>query len=83
LKYDTGEDRRKSVGPIILKIWKYHEESRRKVTSYLQQSEGRLTIGYILRNNCFIKHDTEGKLEGRDRRGRRSKQLLDDLKETM
>jgi hypothetical protein len=42
-KYGTGEGRRKSVGPIILKNWKYHEELRRKVTSYLQQSAGRLT----------------------------------------
>jgi hypothetical protein len=42
-KYGTGKGMRKSVGPIILKIWKYHEESRRKLTSYLQQSAGRLT----------------------------------------
>jgi hypothetical protein len=41
--------------------------------------------GHILRRNCLLKHVIEGKLEGRiemtGRRGRRRKQLLDDLKE--
>jgi hypothetical protein len=40
---------------------------------------------HILRRNCLLKHVIEGKLEGRidmtGRRGRRRKQLLDDLKE--
>jgi hypothetical protein len=42
-------------------------------------------IGHILRRNCLLKHAIEGKLEGRiemtGRRGRRRKQLLDDLNE--
>jgi hypothetical protein len=42
-------------------------------------------IGHILRRNCLLKHVIEGKLEGRIEmtggRGRRRKQLLDDLKE--
>jgi hypothetical protein len=42
-------------------------------------------IGHILRRNRLLKHVIEGKLEGRiemtGRRGRRRKQLLDDLKE--
>jgi hypothetical protein len=42
-------------------------------------------IGHILRRNCLLKHVIEGKLEGTiemmGRRGRRCKQLLDDLKE--
>jgi hypothetical protein len=42
-------------------------------------------IGHILRRNCILKHVIEGKLEGRiemtGRRGRRRKQLLDDVKE--
>jgi hypothetical protein len=44
-------------------------------------------IGHILRRNCRMKHDTEGKAEERievaRKRGRRSKQLLNDLKKTM
>jgi hypothetical protein len=43
-------------------------------------------IGHKLRRNCILKHFVEGKTEGkRDviaRRGIRSKQLLDDRKET-
>ena len=39
--------------------------------------------GHILRRNCFLKHVTEGNIEGRieitRRRGRRCKKLLDDL----
>jgi hypothetical protein len=42
-------------------------------------------IGHIVRRNCLLKHVIEGMLEGRiemtGRRGRRRKQLLDDLKE--
>jgi hypothetical protein len=42
-------------------------------------------IGHILRRNCLLKHVIEGKVEGRiemtGRRGRRRKQLLNDLKE--
>jgi hypothetical protein len=39
-----------------------------------------------LRRNCLLKHVVEGKIDGRievtGRRGRRRKQLLDELKET-
>jgi hypothetical protein len=42
-------------------------------------------ICHVLLRNCLLKHVIEGKLEGRTemrgRRGRRRKQLLDDLKE--
>ena len=42
-------------------------------------------IGHILHRDCLLKRVIEGKMEGRIevtvRRGRRSKQLLDDLKE--
>jgi hypothetical protein len=41
-------------------------------------------IGHILRRNCLLNHVIEGKIEGRiemtGRRGRRCKQLLEDLK---
>jgi hypothetical protein len=44
-------------------------------------------IGHILRRNCLLKHVIEGKLEGRigmtGRRGRRRKQLLHDLEESI
>jgi hypothetical protein len=44
-------------------------------------------IGHILRRKCLLKHVIEGTLEGRigmtGRRGRRRKQLLDDLKENI
>jgi hypothetical protein len=42
-------------------------------------------IGHILPRNCLLKRVIEGKIEGRiemtGKRGRRRKQLLDDLKE--
>jgi hypothetical protein len=42
-------------------------------------------IGHILRRNCLIKEVIEGKIKGEmevtRRRGRRRKQLLDDLKD--
>jgi len=42
-------------------------------------------IGHILHRNCLLKGIIEGKIEGRvqlmGRRGRRSKQLLDALRE--
>jgi hypothetical protein len=38
-------------------------------------------IGHILRRKCRLKHIIEGKIRGTRRRGRRRKQLLDDLKE--
>jgi hypothetical protein len=45
------------------------------------------SFGYVLRRNCFLKHVIEGKVERKlkvtRRRGRRRKQILDDLKETI
>ena len=38
--------------------------------------------GHTLRRNCLLKHVIEGNTEGTGRRIRRSKQLLDVLKET-
>ena len=40
-------------------------------------------IGHTLRCNCLIKHGTERKIERTGRRGKRSKQLMIDLKETI
>jgi hypothetical protein len=43
-------------------------------------------IGHILRRNCLLEQFTEGKIQGRTevtrRQGRRSRKLLDDLKES-
>jgi hypothetical protein len=39
-------------------------------------------IGHILRGNCLLTHIIEGKIERTGRRGRRSKQLQDNLKKT-
>jgi hypothetical protein len=38
-------------------------------------------IGHVLLRNYFLKHVIEGQIEGKIRRARRCKQLLDDLKE--
>jgi hypothetical protein len=38
-------------------------------------------IGHILRRSCLLKRIIKGKIIGTRRRGRRCKQLLDDLKE--
>ena len=37
-------------------------------------------IGHSWRRKCLLKHVIEGKREGKELRGRRRKQLLDDLK---
>jgi hypothetical protein len=43
-------------------------------------------FGYVLCRNCFLTHIIEGRIEGRidvtRRRGKGSKQILDDLKKT-
>ena len=66
------------------------EEVLRKIkeeTNFLHKLYERTAnwIGHTLHRNCLLKHITEGKVEGRTevtgRRGRRSNQLLDDLKE--
>jgi hypothetical protein len=36
--------------------------------------------GQILRGNCLLRHIIEGNIDGTGRRGKRRKQLLDDLK---
>jgi hypothetical protein len=59
-------------------------KEERNILHTIQRSKANW-IGHILRRNCFLKHVIEVKLEGRiemtGRRGRRRKQLLDDLKE--
>jgi hypothetical protein len=72
-----------------------HHISRKAVSGYKVKKERNILhkikrrkanwIGHILRRNCLLKHVIEGKLEVRiemtGRRGRRRKQLLEDLQE--
>jgi hypothetical protein len=65
---------------------KYYIQSRRRGTSNIQKKGGKFKwIDHMLLRNCLLKHMIEQKLEGRievmGRRGRRRKQLLDDIKE--
>jgi hypothetical protein len=70
-------------------IWKNHVKievlDRVKVerdTLYIIKSCKANWIGHILRTNCLLKYVIGGRIEVTGRRGRRRKQLLDDLKET-
>jgi hypothetical protein len=60
------------------------EERNRPIVHTIKRRKANW-IGHILHRNLLLKHVIEGKLEGRiemtGRRGRRRKQLLDDLKE--
>ena len=38
-------------------------------------------VGQTLRRNSLLQHVIESKIDGKGRRGKRSKQVLDDLKE--
>jgi hypothetical protein len=61
------------------------KEERNIVHTILVKRRKANWIGHNLCRNCLLKHVIEGKLEGRiemtGRRGKRRKQLLDDLKE--
>jgi hypothetical protein len=76
---------RRSVGPIVRKMKKYYIVKEERSSLHAIKKSNANWIGNILRRNCLLKHVTEGKMEGwigvSGRRGRRSKQLLDDLKE--
>jgi len=59
---------------------KYIESRRRGITCTQEIKRGTENwIGHNLRRNCHLKHVIEGKIGGTERRGRRRKQLLDDL----
>jgi len=49
---------------------------------YNKQRRKANCIGHILGSNCVLEHAIVGNIEGTVRRGRRFKQLLDNLKET-
>jgi hypothetical protein len=78
----VAEEGWRSAGPIMWEMKKYYKESRRRGTTKRRKG---IWIGHNLLRNCLLKHVIEGKIKGRievtGRRGRRPKQLLDDLKE--
>jgi hypothetical protein len=59
-------------------------KEKRNIVHTIKKRRKANWIGHILRRNCPLKHVIRGKLEGRiemtGRRGRKRKQLLDDLK---
>jgi hypothetical protein len=63
----------------------YYVEWRRKGLSYTEKRMNANWIGHILRRNCLLKHIIKGKIVERigvtGKRGRKHRQLLDDLKE--
>jgi len=83
-KCGAGEGFRRSIGPIIWKMRKC-EKRDKKERNFLHTRRKANWTGHILRRNCLLKHVTEWQVEGRlemtGSRGRRGKQLLDDLKE--
>jgi hypothetical protein len=64
---------------------KYCLESRSREITYMKYVQKANWIGHILRRNCLLQRVTEGKIqegiEVTERRGRRRRKLLDDLKE--
>jgi hypothetical protein len=64
---------------------KYYTESRRRGILLLKRRKANW-VSNIMRGKYLLKHFTGGKIAGRikktGRRGRRHKQLLDNLKET-
>jgi hypothetical protein len=77
---DTSENRSN-----ILKYFdQLRDNGKRNIVHTIKRRKANW-IGQILCRNCLLKHVIEGKLEGRIevtvRRGKRRKQLLDDLKE--
>jgi len=73
---------RRSAGPIMWEMKKYHTEFMKRKIFDNQLKKGRLTgLVYILRRNCLLEHVFGGRIKVTGRRGRRCKQqLLDDLK---
>jgi hypothetical protein len=85
LKCGAGEGWRRSVGVIVLEMKKVLQRVKERNILQIIKRRKANWIGHILRRNCLLKHVIEGKTDGRievtERRGRRRKQLLDDLKE--
>jgi len=81
----AGEEWRKLVEPIVLKVKKFYVESNTKGISYKKNIKGNW-IRHIFPRDCPVKHVIDRKIEVTievlGKRGRRCKQLLDGLKQT-
>jgi ribosomal 50S subunit-associated protein YjgA (DUF615 family) len=73
-----GED--KLDGPINNEAVLRRVKEERNILHTIRRRKANW-IGHILRRNCLLSHIIEGKISGTRKRGRRRKQLLDDLKE--
>jgi hypothetical protein len=62
-------------------LYKHHNGSGRTGTPNINKRKKINRTGHILRRYCLLKHVIEVKVEAKRSRGRRSKQLLGDLKE--
>jgi hypothetical protein len=76
---------KRGEGQLYRSCEKRRVKEERNILHTVKRRDGNW-IGHILRRNCLLKHVIEGKVKGKievtGRRGRRPKQLLDDLKET-
>jgi hypothetical protein len=78
LKCGAGED--KLDGPCNNEVVLHRVKEERNILHTQRQRKAKW-IGHILRRNCLLSHIIEGKIIETRRRGRRPKQLLDNLKE--
>ena len=86
LQSGAGEGLSRSAGPIVWEMRKCDTgSSRTAVPPHVRETRQTDRIGHILRRHCLLIHVIGGKeewrLEVNGRRGRRRKQLLDDLQE--
>jgi hypothetical protein len=64
---------------VISEMLQSVEEGRKFLNTIKQRKDN--WIGQILHRNSFLKHVIEEKIDGTGRRRRRSKRLLDEIKE--
>jgi hypothetical protein len=68
------------TGRVNNKTVLHRAKEKRNILHTIRQRKAKW-IGHILHRNRLLTHIIEGKIIGTRRRGRRRKQLLDDLKE--
>jgi len=86
LKRCAGEGWRRSAGTIRGKIEVLQRVKEKSNIVHRTKRRKANWIEHVLHRNNLLKHviatKIEGKRKGKERRGRRHKQLLDDLRET-